>query len=123
MLTGVCDESVLLAKMASRWEFVMFHYLITMDLCPVPGHMHAYLMCKDKKLVENTIDRMMDKAKELGFNISFPIILVTELSTKRSFVRKFVKDSDELKKAKECYLGVWMMHTSHPDDKKLMAIH
>jgi hypothetical protein len=108
----------------------MNHYLITLQIAP-DVHMHAYLMFAHKRdknhYTELVADKMLTYCEEKGIH-PLEIFLMTELSDGYEVVRGvltrlFPEAARTYRTAKESHLSVWGMHSDHPDDKKLMALH
>ena len=92
-------------------------------------HMHGYVMCKDKRAVEEVANEMLDLAERQGLN-PLPVILMTTLSTGADVVRtilceRFPETETEhnLNTARDFHKTVWMMPASDPDDVRLMKLH
>ena len=110
------------------------HYLLTLDLAPLPVRVHGYVITDKPNYVEQIANVMVDRAEKLLPDFRFvPIMLQTTLAGKGSeaaikLVQSIVNDiSDETRKtlaeATNQHVTVWGMATDDPRDEPLMALH
>lgn len=104
------------------------HYLITLDLHPLPARIHSYVMTDDKRCLSGVMDKMFEIADKQGFKIILPIILQTKLSTGSDIVREILRElspkaDNALRTAKDFHYSIFMTHDGHPHDQRLMDLH
>lgn len=104
------------------------HFLITIDLCPLPMRLHSYVMTNDKHCLEGVWNKMFDVAEKQGWKIMIPMVLQTTLSTGAEIVREIIcKLQPEVKPtmdaATDFHLSMFSLSTETPEDKVLMDLH
>lgn len=102
------------------------HHLVTVDADRM--HVHAYLMCDERRCVEQAIEAIMDRCEKAGVVIWPPVVLVTNLGDAVDLVRTIMgRDRpdvvDMIAKATNFHLTIITMPKDDPDDIELMKLH
>ena len=102
------------------------HYLITLQLND-GLLLHSYLITNQEDRIKNIVDRLIDKADELG-GCYLPVVLVTKLDSGVKVVQAYLRERAPqtrqwIDSVIDFHHTMWAMPTSDPYAAHLMALH
>jgi hypothetical protein len=111
---------------ARRQTRALKHYLLTLSAGSM--NFHGYLMCVDKRHIEDAASRMMKKLEDNRLDY-LPMILATRLNDAGvEAVREIAcRQNGEIKRliaqATDFHFSAWLMRDGDHDDACLMTLH